>query len=132
MSPKRLTTRPGEPGEARGRRKIAQKYLEVAELAGTEGGAAVNVCIGVAVLAGIAAGDAICIAAIGQRYSGADHAAAADLLTRVDPNLGRGLRELLDLKPASHYGNSLLSETNRRRALRAASALVDEAASRAP
>lgn len=132
MSPKKLVTRPGEPGEARGRRRIAQKYLEVAELVAAEDGAAINVCVGIAVLAGIAAGDAICIAGAGQRYSGQDHAAAADLLARVDPELGTRLRDLVDLKPASHYGNSLLSETNRARALRAATTLVEEAARRAP
>lgn len=132
MSPKKLATRPGTPGEARGRRKIAQKYLEVAELVEADNGTAVNVCIGIAVLAGIAAGDAISIAAIGERYSGPDHAAAADLLARVDPELGKRLRDLVNLKPASHYGNSLLSQSNRTRALRAAAALVEEAARRAP
>lgn len=101
MTPKKLTTRQEARSVAVGRRRIAQKYLEVAELIATEDGTAINVAVGLAVLAGIAAADSICIAATGERYSGQDHAAAAELLGRVDRNLGRRLRDLVDLKPAS-------------------------------
>ncbi|AWB93414.1 hypothetical protein [Aeromicrobium chenweiae] len=59
---------------------MGRKYLEVAELVASEDGAAINVCVGTAVLAGIAAADAICAAALGEDYSGTDHAAAASLL----------------------------------------------------
>jgi hypothetical protein len=113
-----------------GRRRIAQKYLEVAELIATEDGTAINVAVGLAVLAGIAAADAICIAATGERYSGQDHTAAADLLGRVDRNLGRRLRDLTDLMPASRYGERLLNVGHRTTAIRAARALVDNAADR--
>lgn len=130
MSPKKLTTRQEDRRVAVGRRRIAQKYLEVAELVATEDGAAVNVAVGLAVLAGIAAADAICIAATGERASGQDHTAAADLLGRVDRNLGRRLRDLVDLKPASHYGERLLNLRDRTKAIRAARTLVDNAAER--
>lgn len=130
MTPKKLTTRQEDPRVAAGRRRIAQKYLEVAELIATEDGAAINVAVGLAVLAGIAAADAICIAATGERYSGQDHAAAAELLGRVDRNLGRRLRGLVDLKPASHYGERLLTVTDRTKAIRAGRGLVDNAADR--
>ena len=63
-------------------------------------------------------------AATGERYSGQDHAAAAELLGRVDKTLGDQLRDLVDLKPASHHGESLLKERNRTRELRAARTLV--------
>lgn len=132
MAPKKLPTRRAEPQQARTRRKIAQKYLEVAELMVAEDGAAINVCVGLAVLAGIAAGDAICIAATGERYSGQDHAGAADLLGRVSAELGKRLRQLVDLKPGSHYGDRLLNDDNRGTALRAARSLVEAAAERAP
>lgn len=115
---------------AAGRRRIAQKYIEVAELIATEDGAAINVSVGLAVLAGIAAGDAICVAATGERYSGQDHAGAAELLGRVDRYLGGRLRDLVDLKPASHYGERLLNVRDRTRAIGAARALVDNAAER--
>lgn len=130
MAPKKLTTRPGDRGQARSRARIADKYLEVAELVDAEDGAAVNVCVGLAVLAGIAAGDAICLAATGERYSGPDHQSAAELLSRVDVGLGKHLRRLAAAKPASHYGERLLGADDRAAALRAAQALVAEAARR--
>lgn len=130
MSAEKLVTRPGDRHEARARRQLAQKYREVAELVATEDGAAINVCVGLAVLAGIAAADAICLIAIGARYSGSDHAAAADLLASVDTALGKHLRQLVSLKPGSHYGDTLLTTADRRTALRAAAALVEAAALR--
>jgi len=132
MSPKKLTTRRADPGQARSRRRIAQTYLDVADLVADEDGAAVNVCVGLAVLAGIAAGDAICIVATGERYSGQDHAAAAELLARVDSALGRRLQQLVALKPGSHYGEHLLGSDHRRAALRAAHILVQAATERTP
>lgn len=132
MSPKKLPTRQADMHHARARRKIAQKYLEAADMVAVEDGAAVNVCVGLAVLAGIAAGDAICIAAMGERYSGQDHAAAAELLSRVDATLGKRLRQLADLKPGSHYGDALLGGQDRRNALRSAGVLVQAAVDRVP
>jgi hypothetical protein len=64
---------------------------------------------------------------IGERYAGQDHNAAADLLGRVDAVLGGHLRDLVNFKPSSHYGDSLLNGRDRTRALRAASHLVDAA-----
>lgn len=130
MSPKKLQTRPGDAAQARSRRAIAQKYLEVAELIATEDGVSVNVCVALAVLAGIAAGDAICMSAIGERYSGPDHSAAAHLLARVDTSAGRELQRLVALKAASHYGERLLDDNDRKAALRAAGNLVQEARGR--
>lgn len=130
MSPKKLATRTATRAEGVSRRRIAEKYLEVAELVATEDGAALNVSVGVAVLAGIAASDAICCVAIGRRYSGQDHAAAAELLRQVDSKLGGELRVLVELKPRAHYGDTLLSVRDRTRALRAATSLVAAARSR--
>jgi hypothetical protein len=127
MSPKKLATRPADRAWARGRKDVGRKYLEVAELVESEDGEAINVCVGLAVLAGIAAGDAICAAALGETYAGTDHAAAASLLARVDQDLGRKLRSLIALKPGAHYGNALLTRSQRATGLRAARALVDEA-----
>lgn len=127
MTPKKLQTRPGDAGQARARRLMAAKYLEVADLVATEDGPAVNVSVGLAVLAGIAAGDAICLSGTGERYAGTDHAAAADLLARVDTEMGRRLRRLVALKPASHYGERLLDVRDRVAAVRDARELVAEA-----
>lgn len=130
MSPKKIPVRRAGRAEGMGRRRVAEKYLEVAELIASEDGTAVNVAVGLAVLAGIAAGDAICITATGERYSGTDHAAAADLLARVDRLLGGELADLVALEPGSHYGDALLKPEQRTRALRAARTLVDEARAR--
>lgn len=129
MSPERL--RRGTPADARNRRIIAARYLEVADLAATEEGpGANNVVVGVAVLAGIAASDAICVAATGSRYAGEDHAEAARVLARTDKKLGAELSKLIRLKPGAHYGSTFISDSDRIRALRAAATLVDAATSR--
>lgn len=130
MSPRRLRTRTASRTEGVGRYRVAEKYLEIAELSASEDGAAINVTVGLAVLAGIAACDAICVSAHGERYAGADHAGAAELLARIDPLLGVELAHLIALKPGSHYGDSLLSPANRLRALRAARRLVNAARNR--
>lgn len=124
-------TQPGGVGEARNRRLIAQKYLEVGELAATEEGpAANNVVVGICVLAGIAAGDAICLAATGERYADQDHAEAAKFLGRVDREAGKRLVTLVRLKPIAHYGTGFVSDAERTRALRAAEILVEGAVAR--
>jgi hypothetical protein len=62
MTPGTPRTQSGGAGEARNRRILAAKYLEVGELAATEEGpAANNVVVGICVLAGIAAGDVLCL-----------------------------------------------------------------------
>lgn len=130
MTPAKLTTAPANKTWARGRRRVGEKYLEVATVVDEEDGEAINVCVGLLVLAGIAAADAICAAALGERYSGSDHAAAATLLGRVDRKLGTRLRTLVSLKPGAHYGNALLSRRQRDAALKAATELVEAAKAR--
>src|ERR1700690_1142442 len=65
-----------------------------------------NVAAGLAVLAGIAASDAICCVRLGQRHRGDDHRGAAELLRSATPDgaeLASTLLRLLDLKDAAHY-----------------------------
>ena len=130
MSPSRRMAR-GGPGDARNRRMIAAKYLEAAELVATEEGAAANnVIVGIAALAGIAAGDAICLSATGSRYAGDNHGEAAKVLTGVDRELGAELAKLVRLKPGARYGSKFIGDADRTRALRAASTLVGAATER--
>lgn len=56
--------------------------------------------------------------------------AAAELLERVDAEAGKRLRQLVGRKPGSHYGEGLLSDADRKTALRCAAALVQEARTR--
>lgn len=131
MSPKKLPTHPGDKASAKARLHVADKYLEVARLMTTDGDPyAINVCVGTAVLAGIAAADAICLEATGERYSGQDHAAAAELLERVEAQMGKHLKRLVALKPGAHYGDKLLTLRDRQAALRAADRLAEDARGR--
>lgn len=99
-------TRDCNAADARTRLRQARLYLEVAELILDEGAEYATVATGNAVLAGIAAADAICCARAGAMHKGQDHAAAATHLEQVtgDRQLAGRLRDLVDLKEASHYG----------------------------
>ncbi|MGO4604616.1 hypothetical protein [Terrabacter sp. 2YAF2] len=102
----------------------------MADLVDAEDGAATNVCIGLFTLAGIAAGDAVCTAALGAHYMGADHVGAATLLARVNDHLGAQLKTLVDLKPGALEGNAVLRGRHRGTARRAAHELVAQASAR--
>ena len=130
MSPRDLRTKSGDRHEAAARLRVARKYLEVARLVDDEPGAGANVCVGLAVLAGIAAADAICLDAIGERYAGNDHASAAVVLGRVDAALASALKRVVDVKNESHYGAGLVSEGKRSMALKQAGVLVHAAEDR--
>ena len=81
-----------------------------------------------AVLAGIAASDAACCKALGRRFRGQDHKAAAKLLKAVHPGgpaVGRQFLKLLDLKDDAQYGFTPMSASKLKSAHRSAEALVD-------
>ncbi|MGH9090331.1 MAG: hypothetical protein ACRDZR_02960 [Acidimicrobiales bacterium] len=86
-----------------------------------------TVATGNAVLAAVAASDAICCALAGERHRGEDHRAAAGFLEQVtgDRHLGSALRDALDLKDSGHYGLSNVSKANAAKAIRRAQRLLD-------
>lgn len=130
MSRSRGRTQACTAADAAARLRHADLYLRVAELAlGDEGPEEATVATGNAVLAGIAAADAICCAKAGARFRGADHRASVEHLGAVtgDPKLAGLLRELVDLKDAGHYGLSDVGRARATRALRRAGQLVDAA-----
>lgn len=115
------------PNDARTRLKHALLYLEVAEVVlAEEGDEEATVATGNAVLAAIAAADAICCAAAGTRYRGSDHRRAADYLETItgDKKLAGLLRDVVDLKDAGHYGLSNIGASRAKSALRKADQLV--------
>jgi hypothetical protein len=119
--------------QARIRLRHAMLYMQVAEVALSEESAEhATVATGNAVLAGIAAADAICCAVSGTRYRGLDHRRAADHLEHVtaDKQLAALLRDLIDLKDAGHYGLQDLSVARAKSAIRKAGKLVDAARDR--
>jgi hypothetical protein len=118
--------------EARTRLRTAQAYLDVAGsvLDERDRDEYLNVAAGLAVLAGIAASDALCCARVGCRHRGDDHRGAADLLRQATPDgaeLAKTLLRLLDLKDAAHYGVMVVASRKARDALRWAARLVDRA-----
>ena len=128
---RRLTRlRPCSRADGRVRLAQATLYLEVAEVAMTdEQSEHTTVATGNAVLAAIAASDALCCALSGQHHRGEDHRAAADYLEEVtgDRQLAAALRDALDLKDSGHYGLANVSKTNAAKAIRRARKLVDAA-----
>ena len=80
-----------------------------------------------AVMAGIAASDALCCTHLGERSADQDHAAATRLLARIDPNLANDLGRLLALKTTAAYETRSISAADARSGLRRARKLVDAA-----
>lgn len=130
--PKQLRTATCSKSEARTRLGTAQAYLEVARqvLDEPSRGEYLNVAAGLAVLAGIAASDAICGSRLGRIHRGDDHPGAQDLLRRATPDgdkLASQLGRLLSLKDAAHYGVQVVSSRNATDATKWASRLVERA-----
>ncbi len=121
--------------EARTRLDHAVLYLEVAELVlSDESGSEATVATGNAVLAGIAAADALCCALVGTRYRGADHRGASGFLEEVtgDKELGKALRDLADFKDQAHYGIANVKAQRARSAVRRARRLIEAAEREVP
>lgn len=119
--------------QVRNRLSHARKFLEVAEMTAGEAGDMeyTSAAAALAVLAGIAASDAACCAALGRRARGQDHQQATRLVEQVEPGGSRAakaLRRLLSLKDEAHYGLFDVGGQDLQAALRQASTLVDFAA----
>ena len=103
--PKSARTSPCRPDEAKARLRTARAYLEVAGSVLQERGRDeyLNVTAGLAILAGIAASDAICGLRLGRIHRGDDHRGAQDLLQGATPDgskLATNLGRLLSGPPA--------------------------------
>jgi len=101
-------TQPCDRAHARIRLDHAEKSLEVAELVAGEREIpeSRSVAAALAVLAGIAASDAACCAALGRRSRGDDHRQAAALLREIadGDRAAKALLDLLNLKDTAQYG----------------------------
>jgi hypothetical protein len=118
--------------DARIRLRTAIAYVEVAELVLGEQNREEfsSVAAGLAVLAGIAASDAICCARLKCRHRGDNHREAAELLTTATPDgdrLANTLLRLLDIKDASHYGVEIVAGKRARDAVNWASRITQRA-----
>lgn len=77
--------------------------------------------------AGVAAADVICCARLGKHSRGEDHGSAVGLLEQASPDHAKHLRALLGMKTKAGYTALPVSGSERTRAGRAASALVEAA-----
>lgn len=114
---------------AQGRLDVAREYQELAHSkSNVETGAVRNAMTGNAILAGIAAADAICCIRLGERSTSSDHSDAVLLLAKVDPALAQKLATLIGSKSTSHYGENFIGLETLRSCLRAMDQLVLAAA----
>lgn len=134
--------RPCTAQEASTRAAHARAYLETAKLIRSDPGKPGDVdfnhvAAGNAVLAAIAASDAVCCRLLGERARGQDHREAIGLLGQVRfgtgtereqarraQTLASALATALDLKDDSHYGTMMIGNAELQRLLRAAERLV--------
>jgi hypothetical protein len=141
----RARRRPCTAEDARTRAAHARAYLEVAKLIRGDADKPEDlnfnhVAAGNAVLAAIAASDALCCRLLGERSRGQDHRDAVALLEQVRfgtgtdevqarraRDLARALATALDLKDDSHYGTLMVGATELRRLIRATEVLVSAA-----
>lgn len=129
MSPAERRTRAATPADAKVLVARATALLTAAELLleDREDPAAQSASAAVSVIAGIAASDALCALALGERSRGQDHRAAVGLLAAAvgaDSALLPMLSRLLDVKDQAHYGTRFIRHEDAMRALRQATALT--------
>ena len=116
--------------DARSRRSHARKFLEVAEIVADEQETDpeyASAAASLAVLAGIAASDAACCRALGERSRSQDHRDAEGILGEISPGGGtaaKQFRGLIALKDSAHYGFFDVSRAELAQALRRARALL--------
>jgi hypothetical protein len=115
--------------EAQNRWSQAQKFLEVAEIAAGEHGQDpeyASVAVSLAVLSGIAAADAACCKALGERSRSQSHRDAEGLLRNVAGGeaVAKDLRALIALKDEAQYGFFNVNTEELKRALRRTRSLL--------
>lgn len=121
------TERPIGPDGVRSRAQQARDYLAIAELAIDAGDliAGPNVAAANAVLAGIAASDAITGHVLGVHSTGENHAAAVSVLQRAHSPGAKHLQRLLGAKPQAQYGADILGAGKARELVTSARRLIE-------
>ncbi|ROS23961.1 hypothetical protein [Cellulomonas sp. PhB150] len=118
--PCEATVRAGRLAKATQFATAASVVFDLAEDARDVADAYVTLCVH----AGIAAADAVCCARLGEHSLGDNHHEAVALLDKVDNQLAKHLRTLLELKTRAGYSHTRTSDESVRRAGRAMDALV--------
>ena len=128
MAPKSGRTQICDQKTRAGRLSKAKQFSDAADLIESISDGAIDVedaYITMCVHAGIAAADVICCARLGEHSRGDDHDDAVRLLAQVDGTMARHLGTLLQMKTRSAYSAQPSSPADRKRASRAAVALVE-------
>jgi hypothetical protein len=124
-------TRPAGIAQARQRLSYAEACIEVADLVLDDDRAAMpGVAAGLAVLAGIAAADAICAVRHLEVHRGQSHLEAAELLRTATPDGARlaiTLTKLVNIKDEAHYGLIVVPVRKARDSVRRAKLLAGRA-----
>jgi hypothetical protein len=132
VSPSAQRTQRCSAKDARKRLRDAEAQFNLAELAARDSSPEERkAAASCAVIAGIAATDAACCKALGERMRSQNHRDAVALLRRVSPGGGdaaRSLERLLALKDQAQYGFEDLSGQKLTTAVRHARALITFAA----
>lgn len=113
-----------------GRLASARQFMNAAHTIETLADEAVDVAdayVTLCVHAGIAAADVICCVRLGTHSGGEDHGSAIGLLEQASRDNAKHLRALLGMKTKAEYTAIPVSGSERTRAGRAASALVEAA-----
>ena len=122
---------PCGPAEAARKARLARAYLDLAEqTAQHDGDETRNVAAGNAILATVAASDALTCLHLGRHSRGQAHQDATALLRTINPGGGKLAKDLhtaVGVKDSAHYGSVFLSASALRTTLRAATRLVEAA-----
>lgn len=122
---------PCGPAEAARKARLARAYLDLAEQAAAQDSdEGRTVAAGNAVLAAIAAADALTCLRLGRHSRGQAHQEATTLLHTIRPNgarLAKDLATTVTVKDAAHYGSVFVSASTLKTTLRAAGRLVEAA-----
>ena len=123
-----MKTRDCTPREALRRLSAARKFLEAAELyVADEDPDGRRVAVSNAVLAGIAASDAVCCARLGRHAVGDDHRAAVELVGSIGPEgrqVVKALTSLLSVKHKAQYQTAAVGKADATAAVRRAQTLI--------
>ena len=128
---KRSKTRTQDCGKAEAKTRLedAREHLAYAELHGKNSKPSERkASVATAVLAAIAAADAACCHALGERSRSDDHLDAVKLVKQVAPggaDAGNQLQRLLNLKDEAQYGFGAMGGQKQAVAIRQAKALVE-------
>lgn len=123
------SSKPCSPMVIAGRLSKAIQFFNAAEIIKDviEDNDLADALVTLCVHAGIAASDVICCMKLEKHPSGPDHRNAVKMLSEINPNLGRELKNLLDMKGHSGYSEHITSRESCESAFKSADALLSAA-----